>query len=229
MSEIGIRVIESAALPYLLSVPPAAGEDESPLPLLFFLHGFGEAAPVEIRWGVARHGPLRRGSAHSALERFIVAAPQLPRAGDLWHQFADAVREIVEDVGREHPLDAARLYLTGFSFGGNGVFDLGLEQPDLWAALWAVDPTRVPREVPPQPIWLSVGEVARHRIDMFTRSLQLEPLQDGSPGGDRVLVDEGLDHVESAATAYADDRIYQWLLGRTLDSSPPLPKSDPAS
>jgi poly(3-hydroxybutyrate) depolymerase len=225
MSEIGIRVIESAALPYLLSVPPAAGEDDSPLPLLLFLHGYDEAAPVEIRWGVARHGPLRRGSSHRALEEFIVAAPQLPKAGDLWHQFADAVREIVQEVGREHPVDATRLYLTGFSFGGNGVFDLALEQPDLWAALWVVDPTRVPREDPRRPIWLSVGEVARHRVDMFTRSLHLEPLEEGSSGGDRVVMDEGMDHVESAATAYADDRIYEWLLARRLDSSPPLPKS----
>ncbi|HET7363635.1 MAG TPA: prolyl oligopeptidase family serine peptidase [Burkholderiales bacterium] len=71
---------------------------------------------------------------------FIVLAPQLPRAGDLWHRYADDVRALVADVCAKQAVDAARLYLTGFSYGGNGVFDLGLAQPDLWAALWAVDP-----------------------------------------------------------------------------------------
>ncbi|MBW3534585.1 MAG: hypothetical protein KY453_05120, partial [Gemmatimonadetes bacterium] len=38
---------------------------------------------------------------------------------------------------------------------------------------------------------------------------------EGVPG-DRVWLDEGADHVGSARRAYADGRIYAWLLARRL-------------
>jgi len=66
-----------------------------------------------------------------------------------------------------------------------------LTQPDLWAARWPVDPTRVPHKPVKQPIWLSLA-LAKH--------------------GERVWADDGEDHVGSARLAYADAGIYRWLL-----------------
>ena len=203
--------VTGGELPYLLSVP-AGGGGRSTSPVLCFLHGYGEAAPTDIHTGITRDGPLRPGSAAIAREEFIVVAPQLPQAGDLWHRHADSVRSIVQTVRREHGGDPHRLYLTGFSFGGNGVFDLGEAQPGTWAALWAVDPTRVPADPLERPVWLSVGEVARRLGDAFVRTLGLSPAE-REPLGERVVLDEGGDHVESARLAYRDDRIYRWLLG----------------
>ena len=176
------------------------------MPLLCFLHGNGEAAPLPLEKAMRRHGPLNPGSASIATSDFVVLAPQLPRAGDLWHRYADEVRDAVSDVCAQHSVDKARLYLTGFSYGGNGVFDLALAQLDLWTALWAVDPTRVPRAAPPQPLWLSAGEAARAQQREFVRALAL-----GQPDR-RIWADDGKDHVGSARTAYGDERIYRWLL-----------------
>jgi dienelactone hydrolase len=134
-------------------------------------------------------------------------APQLPFAGDTWHRYADDVLAVLSEVGAKQPIDAARRYITGFSFGGNGVFDLALLQPDDWAALWAVDPTRVPHRRPRQPVWISAGAVARSPQREFVRALALRPQ------GERVWADEGEDHVGSARVAYGDERIYRWLLG----------------
>lgn len=201
MEEREIEVVEGAPLRYLLSVP--ANPAEGPRPVLFFLHGYDEAAPMDIRRALTMHGPLRPGNPPTD---FIVVAPQLPRAGDLWHLYADAVRDIVAAVHARHGGDARRSYLTGFSFGGNGVFDLALARPELWAALWAVDPTRVPQRDPGRPVWLSFGEVARRQAAGFTRVLALRA------EGDRVGLDEGEDHVGSATRAYRDARIYSWLL-----------------
>jgi poly(3-hydroxybutyrate) depolymerase len=209
------RVVEAAPLPYVLSVPPL-GDD--PAPVLCFLHGYDEAAPLDIRDATKRHGPLRPGNPPLVAETFIVVAPQLPRAGDFWHRHADEVREIVATVQREHGGDAARTYLTGFSYGGNGVFDLALAQSDVWAALWAVDPTRVPRADVGRPVWLSVGGVMRRATDAFVRSMDLVSA-DGGPVADRVYLDQGADHVGSAALAYADERIYRWLLHRRRATS----------
>lgn len=196
----------SAILRHLVSASPEQG---APLPLLCFLHGYGEAAPMDSERALRLHGPLSAGSAAIATRDFIVLAPQLPRAGDIWHRYADDLRDTVRDVCARHAVDKARLYLTGFSYGGNGVFDLGLAQPELWAALWAVDPTRVPRQAPPQPLWLSAGEAARVQKREFVRALAL--------GGHdtRVWADDGEDHVGAARAAYGEDRIYRWLLRHT--------------
>jgi predicted peptidase len=217
VEEPDVRVIESAPLPYLLSVPADRGPEGGAWPVLCFLHGYDEAAPTEIRRALTRHGPLRPGSAPRAVRDFIVLAPQLPHAGDVWYRYADAVRQIVVQVQRAHEGDPRRTYLSGFSFGGNGAFDLAIARTGFWAALWPVDPTRVPREDPGSPIWLSLGEVARRRKDAFVRALDLEPVG-AAPVGNRLYLDEGQDHVGSATLAYGDERIYAWLLSKRLPS-----------
>jgi predicted peptidase len=215
-----IRVVESAPLRYLISLPDGDG-DGGARPVLCFLHGHDEAAPGDIRAMLTKHGPLRPGSAEAATRDFIVVAPQLPVAGDLWHRHADDVARIVATVRAEHGGDAARTYLTGFSFGGNGVFDLALLQPDAWAALWAVDPTRVPREDPGRPVWLSIGGIARRIETHFIDTLRLHRASGAAPRGPRIWEDEGEDHVGSATRAYRDERIYPWLLEKKLPDAPP--------
>ena len=213
MGDADLVTMEAAPLRYLLSVP--TGDAGAPRPLLCFLHGYDEAAPIDIVEGVTRHGPLRPGSAARARSDFIVVAPQLPRAGDVWHRYADAVAEIVDGVMELAGGDPARAYLTGFSYGGNGVFDLALAQPDRWAALWAVDPTRVPRAGVGRPVWLSIGNAARYQTDDFVATLGLRSAADGIEG-DRIYLDERQDHVGSATRAYRDERIYRWLLSHHL-------------
>jgi hypothetical protein len=178
---------------HILSTPESGG----PHPLLVFLHGYDEGAPTELHTGVTRHGPLRdRGS-----REFIVLAPQMPVRGDLWVNYADEVKELALSFPNTDP---TRFYLTGFSFGANGVFDLLLAQPDVWAAAWAVDPTRVPMRDPGVPLWLSIGGIARRQTQAFLRALPNCRWRD-----------EGLDHVGTATSAYRDEEIYTWLLAHT--------------
>jgi predicted peptidase len=206
------RVVANHPLRYLLSLPTGAARPRHGFPLLCFLHGYGEAAPRDIRRALTLHGPLRTSSGPRARDEFIVVAPQLLIGGDLWNRYADVLRQIISEVRSDHGGDARRLYLTGFSFGGNGVFDLGAAQPDLWAALWAVDPTRAPAKKLKRPVWLSLGEVSRARKDSFIGTLGLQE----DPAGNFVWQDEGLDHVGTATAAYADERIYDWLLAKSL-------------
>ena len=208
-------LVESGPLPYLQSIPAGTESRQDRWPVLCFLHGYGEAAPLEIHRGVTRHGPLRPGSSPRAVDEFIIIAPQLPRAGDIWHAHADSVNQIVTRVQRELRGDLQRTYLSGFSFGGNGVFDLAVAQPNFWAALWPVDPTRVPRADPQRPIWLSIGEAARRGKQQFIQAVDLKPAE-SVPQGDHLYLDEGEDHVGSASSAYRDERIYTWLLSKQL-------------
>ncbi len=202
---------ETRGLRYVLA--PAGMRSRAPHPVLVFLHGHDEGAPLEMQHALTRHGPLRPGNPALTLEQFIVVAPQLPQRGDLWERHADGVYAILRRVQEQHGGDPRRSYLSGFSFGGNGVFDLAQSQPDAWAALWPVDPTRLPRGDPGRPVWLSFGEVARHRKDLFIAALNLRDAEEDLQA-DRVYLDEGEDHVGSARHAYRDERIYRWLLSK---------------
>ncbi len=130
--------------------------DQSP-PLLCFLNGYGEGPPLDIFNALRRHGPVRSLNPSTYKDRFVIVGPQLPVRGDLWNRYADTVRQIVLDEAKRFACDLRRLYLTGFSFGRNGVFDLSLAQTGTWAALWPVDLTRVPTKSITIPIWLSLG------------------------------------------------------------------------
>ncbi len=203
--------LDSHPLPSLLSVPegppPAGG-----WPVLFFLHGYDEAAPQPIEQALTQHGPFNPGNPPLVREQFILIAPQLVNAGDQWFRFAGAVEELLALVLDRHQGDPARCYLCGFSFGGNGVFDLALAMPGRWAALWAVDPTRLPEDPVKPPIWLSIGQIARRQEMVFIETLGLEAAASEEPAGDRLYLDEGADHVRSAQLAFKDVRIYNWLL-----------------
>lgn len=211
-----LHVVDSAPLRYLLSVPPTPRPAINVWPVLCFLHGYAEAAPLEIHQALTRHGPLRQNRAYSAADHFLIIAPQLsPRGGDIWHRYADTVLQIVTEVQEMYLGDPRRTYLTGFSYGGNGVMDLALVQPHFWAALWPVDPTRIPIADPQRPLWLSFGEVSRRRQHEFIRTLGLQPAS-ATLNADRLYLDQGQDHAGSATFAYRDDRIYTWLLAKEL-------------
>lgn len=205
-------------LRYLLVAPTASASAHQPRPVLCFLHGYDEGPPTGIEDGLTRHGPLRSGNNVPALTEFIVIAPQMPARGDLWYRYADDVQQIVATVQKRCGGDAQRLYLTGFSYGGNGVFDVALRQPRRWAALWAVDPTRIPTRDPGRPVWLSIGAVARQRQKEFAAALGLKRCAPADCS-DRVVMDQGADHVNSAKLAYRDERIYTWMLSKRIRAS----------
>lgn len=217
--------VAERSLEPILSVPPLAGLVSVPrnlepgAALLCFLHGHGEAQPMDSVVAMTMHGPLSATSAvddSGNAQRFVVVAPQLPIAGDHWHEQAARVITLVKEIEARYATDPARRYLTGFSFGGNGVFDLAHRQPDAWAASWAVDPTRIPEPDLVAPLWLSIGSSAR-RVAASTvarlGSTALDPAADDAPSStQRLHLDQQEGHVETAQLAYADPRIYRWLL-----------------
>lgn len=207
------RLEGEAPLSGVLSLPR---RPRSAAALLCFLHGRDEAQPMDPVTAMTTHGPLHPLSAiddEGLALPFVVVAPQLPRAGDLWHEQTDRVAALVRQIETRHATDPGRRYLTGFSFGGNGVFDLGHRLPGFWSALWTVDPTRRPEPDLASPLWLSLGSSARPAAEQTVNLLRSTALADDAPpDAARVHLDQGEDHVGSARRAYADVRIYRWLL-----------------
>ncbi|KAL0237787.1 hypothetical protein GEMRC1_012261 [Eukaryota sp. GEM-RC1] len=205
-----ISLIEGVSdLPYLLSIPPT--DELQPLfPLICFLHGYDEGPPTEIKTGICRHGVFSP-RASPLTSHFICIAPQLPKKGDHWNKHAESVKCIIEHVHQHNNGNPNQTYLTGFSFGANGVFDISLRFPNFFAAIWPVDPTRVPHSDPEVPIWLSSGEISRCKESAFIAKLKFIKFHE-KVTGERILVDYNQNHVDTATRAYADDRIYSWLL-----------------
>ena len=130
---------------------PAAGLRK---PLILFLHGRGECGDNIAL--VRKHGPPKLFPAHG-LDRFIVLAPQCP-TGQTWNEaHLEALTRAAIQV---YPVEEQRIYATGLSMGGVGIWDLATRCPQLFAAIAPLcgdgDPGRANNLVNPRlkPIWL---------------------------------------------------------------------------
>jgi predicted peptidase len=118
------------------------------LPLVVFLHGVGER-------GHDNEAQLRNGvlafveSGHFQKNPCFVLAPQCPadarwsgtdiRQAAVWSETPTApmrlLLALIETILTENPaIDADRIYLTGLSMGGAGVFDLLMRRPVWFSA-----------------------------------------------------------------------------------------------
>ena len=98
-----IREAQYGSLRCLVSVPEVHLLNAELWPILCFLHGRGEAAPLDIHVALTRHGPLSPASAQEATDSFVVVAPQLPApGGNVWRSQAREMQQIVLAVAREY-------------------------------------------------------------------------------------------------------------------------------
>jgi len=107
------------------------------MPVILFLHGGGETGTDGlVQTETALASAIRRdASAYPA----VVVFPQCP-PGRLWaseDMTAMAMRAL-EDTERAYRTDPDRVYLTGLSRGGQGVWFLAYRNPDRFAALLVI-------------------------------------------------------------------------------------------
>ena len=128
---------------YRLFVPDVT-DSTSRYPLIIFLHG-GQGAGTDNAKQIS--GSNWSGS-HVWLQADVqrrhpafVAAPQLPRlyrwdyvASEELSTYGELAVELVEELVHSYPIDRSRIYVTGQSLGGWGVWDLIAKRSDLFAA-----------------------------------------------------------------------------------------------
>ncbi len=102
-------------------------------PVILFLHGAGERGddgllPTQVGLGAAVRQNATRFPA-------IIVFPQMPTES-LWAgASAQVAIAALEQVSREFQIDSDRVYLTGLSMGGFGVWYLAYRYPSRFAAL----------------------------------------------------------------------------------------------
>jgi predicted esterase len=208
---------------YLLFLPqgydPASA---TKWPLLVFLHGMGERSNGETSPMDPVHlGKLRAIGPPLRIEQgaefpFLVVSPQCSGS---WWQGAELEAFIQDLVGRYH-IDRTRIYLTGMSMGGFGVYDLAQRQPSRYAAIAPVsaapqvdagNSAAAPR-LRDLPIWAFHGASdPLYPVSALQAYLDLIRNAGGNPIVTIYTTSPGNVH-DSWVPAYADDALYAWLL-----------------
>ena len=120
------------SLHYLLYTPKA--EEGERLPLLIFLHGFGErgsrdGSQVDL---VAVHGYFKY-IAQGKEYPLMMVAPQCPN-DNYWGSYMESLGEFLDHVTAEYPVDTDRIYITGLSMGGTATWLWTLGSTERFAA-----------------------------------------------------------------------------------------------
>ena len=160
-------------IPYRIYIPFNYDPDKK-YPLLLNLHGAGNRGSDNKRHLLFINRPLSNPALsvdeaiilypHCALENKWVHTnwyagsydlEQVPESEEL-----KAVLEILEQVGKTYSIDPDRIYLTGYSMGGYGTWNLLMNHPDMFAGAVPMcsggDPTKA-NIIKDIPIWAVHG------------------------------------------------------------------------
>ena len=113
---------------------PDGWDGETPLPVLMHFHGWSRQGDL-----VVRH---QRIAGHTRLRGVLLVAPNgLGKSWSFWDRatpdvaFGDAV---LADLAKRYPVDAGRIYVSGYSFGGAMAWRYVCETRTPIAALMAI-------------------------------------------------------------------------------------------
>ncbi len=194
---------------YTLFVPAEYRRDQ-PSPLLVYLHGYGSRGADGITPTTDGPGPVIKAREKSF--EMLVLFPQ-SETGD-WQADTPGgqrVMAILEEVVRDFAVDRERIYLTGTSMGGYGVWSLAANHPDKWAAIVPIcgggDPASIVA-FKHLPCWCFHG--ARDNvIDVRESRRMIEALQKAG-ASPRYTEYPEVGHA-CWSRAYADSELWDWL------------------
>ncbi|MDZ4819858.1 MAG: alpha/beta hydrolase-fold protein [Planctomycetota bacterium] len=179
---------------------------EKPLPLLLFLHGAGERGTVLKE--VAKFGPpkmLRKGQQLPV----IVVSPQC-RKDCVWEP--DELLPLVDELQRQYAVDPDRVFISGFSMGASGAWNVALADPERFAgAVPVAAGTSInnAKTLAKVRVWTFHGDVDELVSTANTAAL-VEAIK--SHGGQaQVTVLPKLGHM-SCDAVFAREDIWKWFL-----------------
>ncbi|RME95253.1 MAG: alpha/beta hydrolase [Verrucomicrobia bacterium] len=197
-AEMQAKVIELDGLrmkfELLQFLPPSGGAPTNGWSLFFSLHG-GGGAPKRVNDSQWRN-QIRLARAYRPREGFYLAPRAPTDTWNLWHQahidrFFDRLIENLIVLAGVNP---NRVYVFGYSAGGDGVYQLAPRMADRWAAaaMMAGHPNDAsPLGLRNVPFALQVGadDAAYHRNEVAAEwGRRLDELQRADPEGYRHLV-----------------------------------------
>lgn len=215
-------------LPFRLLRPKNEEKAGQKYPLVVFLHGAGER-------GTDNETPLVHGVVEFVKNQdrhpcFLIA-PQCP-SGKRWVEVdwsspshlmptepsapMQSLIALIEHLEKTLPIDSRRIYLTGLSMGGYGVWDLMARQPGRYAAAVPVcggaDETKA-AELARTPVWAFHGAKDGVVVPQRSRNAIEAVKKAGGIAKYEEYPDVGHD---SWNRAYANRDMHDWLFERKL-------------
>ncbi|GAB5406076.1 MAG: hypothetical protein Aurels2KO_43070 [Aureliella sp.] len=193
-------------LRYWLYLPDGYESNEQ-WPLLLFLHGGGEGgSDLEL---VKKHGPPKKLAAGESMP-MIVVSPQNPSTTQFWDD--QALAALLDELERALKVDSRRIYLTGLSRGGYGVWRLAIQNPDRFAALVPISGGGAQpyvKRIKGTPTWVFHG--AKDRVIPVSESQRMVRALTAAGGNVRLTVYPDAGH-DAWTEAYDTPQLMSWLL-----------------
>ncbi len=202
-------------LNYWLYQPETYPERHS-WPVILFLHGSGERGDdIQLvkNYGLTKYIDTRPDFP------FVVVSPQCP-AETRWIDHLPVLNMLLDNLLLTLNVDSSRVYLTGLSMGGQGVWYLGAENAERFAAVAPICGRTPPAAGYPAkvcalretPVWVFHGDkddlVPIQESERMVTALK-------SCGGDvQFTIFPGVGH-NSWDLAYNDPALYDWFLQHT--------------
>jgi predicted peptidase len=203
-----IEVPERKRIHYQLFLPHEYEASDNKYPLIVFLHGIrkrGDDITLLNDYGLTWIAERKKDFP------FIIVTPQCP-ADSNWTLESDSVIAVTEEIVSTYRVALENIYLTGFSMGGRGAWDLAAKCPELFAAAvpisgwFEVEKAHLLKDM---PIWAFHGEEddvvpPSGSEDMVNalRSLGSNIRYTSYPGLRHFVMDE----------TYGNPALYEWLL-----------------
>jgi predicted esterase/ketosteroid isomerase-like protein len=209
ISHAHFSIVALTPLEYLVTLPKDYdAESGRTYPLIVFLHGSGERGDD---LAVLKKNGLPKVIDGLADFPFITISPQCPR-GTTWPMLTESLNALLDDVMTGYPVDAHRVYLTGLSMGGYGVWAWSMAYPERFAAIAPVsavgDPSRVER-IKNLPVWAFHG--ARDRsVPLTDGEKVVEALK--KAGGDVTFTVYPDGPHDIWDRVYTNPELYAWFL-----------------
>lgn len=220
------RTARVGATDYAYQVHVPASLKDAP-PVIVFLHGIGQRGAGGFVPESGATGALLRG--YLSKVPAVILLPQC-RAQSYWSDpFMDEmVMTALSQTESEFRADPARLYLTGVSMGGYGVWHLASQHPGRFAALVSVcggvhgrdDEDRfrnVAEKVCKTPAWLFHG--ADDRVVPVTESRRMTAALRAVGGDVKFSEYPGVGHAVWTKV-FAERGLMPWLLSQRLAPKP---------
>ena len=186
-------------------------------PLVIYLHGKGGDVMTPDVPGQA--GDFAKDANYNKRPCFIIA-PQCP-ANEFWSGDNSAkVIKVINTLVRNLPVDGDRIYITGYSMGGFGTFDIVAREPKLFAAAVPVSGGGNPSTAASMkrvPFRVFHGD-ADTVVNVEQSRKMVEALKKAGgkvdyteiPGGSHGIIGQ----------VYQDEKLHEWMFDQTKGRKP---------
>jgi predicted peptidase len=194
-------------------------------PLVLFFHGAGERGDDNTKQLIHGMADFAKPAIRRQYPCFVVA-PQCPEdqqwvdtpwtldAHSMPEEPAPALQmslDLIESLQKEFPVEPARIYVTGLSMGGFGVWDAIQRKPNMFAAAAPIcggGDQMIAKSIAAIPIWAFHGD--KDTVVKPRRSRDMIAALKAAGGTPRYTEYPGVGHNSWVAT-YRDAQLYAWM------------------